>query len=107
MSSIVKNEDCLKGAIWHQKLVSNKDQTFKKQLVELQSILCSDPSFWTNIKLVEKLLRPLASAILKIEGDQINVRNAFKTVESAFEQSIVVADEFPEDHTEALKEVNI
>jgi len=106
IASIVNNEDCLKSAIWHQTLTSNKEKKFREKLEQLQSMLCTNQEFWPAIKFIEKLLRPLADAILKIEGDEINVRNAFKTVEVAFQRSLAIVEKFPEEHQKQIKQVH-
>lgn len=95
----------MKSAVWDQKLTSNNDSIFKNLLKDLQRILCSDPTFWQSIKLIENLLHPLADAILKIENNEVNVRNAFKTVEKAFEISLAVVNKFLTNQIDELKQV--
>jgi len=101
----MKNKKCLQSAIWEQSLFDNKD--LHESVVEMREIICSTPAFWDNVDLIEKLLSPLADAILKIEGSIVNVRGSYKAINDAFQKSLKISDQFEANEAEACKEVII
>lgn len=73
----------------------------------LKQILCKDTDFWSDLNLVEELLRPLKTAILAIEGSIVEACKAYMFVSSAFEECIGVAWKFFVEQEDEIKEVNI
>lgn len=102
----MKNESCLKSAIWSPKIQENKE--LKKNLArlnELKKILCESDDFWHAVRLIEELLRPLKSSILAIEGSVVDARIAYKSIESSFREAGEVAVKFSKDQIGAIKQV--
>lgn len=92
VNSINANKSCLKIAIWSPKITDNME--LKKdpaRLKKLKSLLSENNNFWTNVALVEELLRPLKNAILAIEGSVVEVRTSYRIIESAFDKALEVA----------------
>jgi len=102
VNSVKKNEGCLKSAIWDQSIIDKTnsapnfkpDPNFKQQVEILRKILCQSPDFWKQLDFVEKILAPLAHAILKIERAVVNVCDSYKIVDAAFGKSLLISDEF-------------
>jgi hypothetical protein len=107
VNSIKENEIYLKSSIWHQSIIekSKTDKIFKGQADNLRKILCQSPDFWKQVDLIEKLLNPLADAILKIEGSVVSVHDSCKLVDLAFQQSLTISEQFEEDQIDDLKQV--
>lgn len=108
INCIKTNESCLKNAIWHQKITNKakSDKNFEKQVKHLQEIICQSPDFWKHVDSIEKILVPLADAILKIEGSIVDVRKSYEFVDAAFQQSLTVSKQFKADQMNAFKQVN-
>lgn len=79
---------------------------FKAKVSELQEILCQKPEFWKRVDLIEKLLAPLTDAILKIEGAIVNVRDSYKLVDNAFQQSSKISEQLEGKQAQECKKVN-
>ena len=86
-----------------------QDKELKKnpdRLKRLKTILCEDPKFWESVALIEEILRPLKTSILKIQYSVVDVQQSYKLVESAFKEANEIARRFP-DHLlqDEIKEV--
>lgn len=107
INSIKSNEVCLKSSIWSAKITDNVEIKKKPdRLKKLQKLLCDDIDFWSNLGLVEELLRPLKTAILTIEGSSVDVQKSYKVVDSAFEKASKVASKFSIEQKESINQVN-
>jgi hypothetical protein len=96
----------LKSAIWSTAIQGNKELQKKPEILnQLKQLLCDDADFWKKVGLIEELLRPLKSSILAIEGSVIEVRTAYKTVESAFQEALKIANKFSKEQSKQLKQV--
>jgi hypothetical protein len=108
LDAIKSNESCLKSAIWSPKIEENANtEKRKKNLKQLKKLLCEDTEFWSNLALIEELLRPLKSAILSIEGSIVDVSKAYKVVGAAFDKTSEIASKFPTEQVESINEVTI
>uniref|UniRef100_A0A915EB70 Serine hydroxymethyltransferase n=1 Tax=Ditylenchus dipsaci TaxID=166011 RepID=A0A915EB70_9BILA len=85
INSIIANESCLKEAIWNAGIQDNR--VLKRQSDDIRLLLCSDEEFWPALKQISKVITPLAEAIRKIEGNEVNSRSAYKTIKDAFAEA--------------------
>ena len=104
IKSVETNEECLKSAIWSPTISEKKE--LNNEAKRLQKLLCSTPEFWEKIKLIQKLLFPLADSILKIEGAIVDVRASYKVTDSAFHQSLEVSLQFATEQSGECKKVS-
>lgn len=79
----------------------------RKNLKQLKKLLCEDTEFWSNLALIEELLRPLKSAILSTEGSIVDVSKAYKVVGTALDKTSEIASKFPTEQVKPINEVTI
>lgn len=104
LSTILKYENALKAAIWDSKLPH--DTNAKKKQDELRGFICGDKSFWTQLKVISDILKPLARAIKQIEGSIVDARFAYHAVDSAFADCLKQVEKFDSEDQAKLKQVN-
>ena len=87
----------MKSAIWSPRIQEDKElKKNPERLKRLKIILCEDPKFWESVTLIEEILRPLKTSILKIEYSVVDVQQSYKLVESAFKEANEIALRFPD-----------
>ena len=96
ISSILKYEHALKQSIWDTAL---DDET---KCEEIRKLLCNTHGFWSNLKLVEEMLSPLAKVIKFIEGEIVDARAGYKAIDSAFDKSIEASSKFENEELQKV-----
>jgi hypothetical protein len=93
LKSIRENKEALRIAIWDQRIIG--DAKMRAQAKPLQELLASTSDFWPAIEMIEKMLAPLADAILAIEGSIVDVRSSYKLISDEFARAIDAANNVP------------
>uniref|UniRef100_A0A915EQ10 Uncharacterized protein n=1 Tax=Ditylenchus dipsaci TaxID=166011 RepID=A0A915EQ10_9BILA len=87
-------EKCVESAICGQGVLN--DASLKKEGERLRRLLWDSEDFWLDVKDTQQILNPLSSAIVAIEGNELNSRRIFQNMEKV--DDIHLADQDLDKH---------